>query len=230
MVGQHFQILAMPRSSFSFCRHSCCIPSTPPSPNLCLPSGAQRWRYAPSAKAKPLTSFPSCHACLQVPHDGAMCDLLWSDPEDGVEGWGLSPRGAGFLFGHDIATQFCQANKVGAWGDWAAYSVGGGRGRAYCVGGVVCAVGVCTTVCLPCAGGANCSLAIQGQGRDKLSAMPCCVTPCHVFAPAQVDLIARAHQLVMEGYKWMFNDQLVTVWSAPNYCYRCGAGFLCTRV
>lgn len=30
----------------------------------------------------------------EVPHDGAMCDLLWSDPED-IEGWGLSPRGAG---------------------------------------------------------------------------------------------------------------------------------------
>lgn len=60
-----------------------------------------------------------------MPHDGAMCDLLWSDPEGGVassfslfflilgaangvnsfteiDGWGLSPRGAGYLFGGDV--------------------------------------------------------------------------------------------------------------------------------
>ena len=99
----------------------------------------------------------------EVPHDGPMCDLLWSDP-DGVtplssnpgvhlichapdiQGWGLSPRGAGYLFGGDITKQFAHTNAL--------------------------------------------------------------------------DLIARAHQLAMEGYKIMFERTIVTVWSAPNYCYR----------
>uniref|UniRef100_A0A1I8EY73 Serine/threonine-protein phosphatase n=4 Tax=Wuchereria bancrofti TaxID=6293 RepID=A0A1I8EY73_WUCBA len=83
----------------------------------------------------------------EVPHDGPMCDLLWSDPEESV-GWGVSPRGAGYLFGSDVVKAFCQANGV--------------------------------------------------------------------------DLICRAHQLVMEGYKWHFGETVLTVWSAPNYCYRCG--------
>ena len=47
----------------------------------------------------------------EVPHDGAMCDLMWSDPED-IDGWGLSPRGAGYLFGGDVVGRFNEDNNI----------------------------------------------------------------------------------------------------------------------
>lgn len=65
-----------------------------------------------------------------------------------ITGWGVSPRGAGFLFGGDVVKSFVHTNGL--------------------------------------------------------------------------DFIARAHQLILEGYKQMFDSTIVTVWSAPNYCYRCG--------
>ena len=83
----------------------------------------------------------------EVPHEGPMCDLVWSDPDD-RPGWGNSPRGAGYTFGQDVTEQFNHANGL--------------------------------------------------------------------------DLVARAHQLVMEGYQWSHCKNIVTVFSAPNYCYRCG--------
>jgi serine/threonine-protein phosphatase 4 catalytic subunit len=84
----------------------------------------------------------------EVPHEGPMCDLLWSDPEDIQGGWGISPRGAGYIYGEEVVSQFNHFNKI--------------------------------------------------------------------------KQITRSHQLVMTGYREMFNKGLVTVWSAPNYCYRCG--------
>lgn len=34
--------------------------------------------------------------------------------------------------------------------------------------------------------------------------------------------MVRAHQLCMDGYQVLFDNTFSTVWSAPNYCYRCG--------
>eukprot|EP00887_Chlorella_sp_A99_P003122 scaffold9.g3122.t1 len=48
----------------------------------------------------------------EVPHEGPMCDLLWSDPDDRC-GWGISPRGAGYTFGQDISEQFNSVNGLG---------------------------------------------------------------------------------------------------------------------
>ena len=82
-----------------------------------------------------------------VPSSGAMCDLLWSDPEERL-GWGVSPRGAGYIFGSDISKKFTQRNNL--------------------------------------------------------------------------MMVNRAHQLVMKGYNWSHEKLVCTLFSAPNYCYRCG--------
>ncbi|GKT26909.1 Putative serine/threonine-protein phosphatase PP2A-4 catalytic subunit [Aduncisulcus paluster] len=37
-----------------------------------------------------------------------------------------------------------------------------------------------------------------------------------------LQLIARAHQLTMEGFNWLHDKLVVTIFSAPNYCSRCG--------
>lgn len=83
----------------------------------------------------------------EIPYSGAMCDLLWSDP-DLTKGFGASPRGAGFTFGQDRSEEFCAHNKL--------------------------------------------------------------------------ELLCRAHQLMMEGHEFVHAGKVVTVFSAPNYCGRCG--------
>lgn len=83
-----------------------------------------------------------------VPHEGPICDLLWSDPDDAKKGFNPSPRAAGFVFGIDVTEKFLHRNNL--------------------------------------------------------------------------NLIARAHQLVMDGYNRNHKKMVVTIFSAPNYCYRCG--------
>ena len=57
-----------------------------------------------------------------VPDTGLLCDLLWSDPDKDMQGWGENDRGVSFTFGSDIVTKFlnrhdldliCRAHQVG---------------------------------------------------------------------------------------------------------------------
>jgi serine/threonine-protein phosphatase PP1 catalytic subunit len=41
-----------------------------------------------------------------VPDDGLVCDLLWSDPEKDLKGWGENDRGISFTFGADVVAKY----------------------------------------------------------------------------------------------------------------------------
>lgn len=81
----------------------------------------------------------------EVPEEGGLTDLLWSDPDD-IDYFSISPRGAGWLFGSKVTKYFFQINDI--------------------------------------------------------------------------SLICRAHQLCQEGFKYWFNNAVLSVWSAPNYMLR----------
>jgi serine/threonine-protein phosphatase PP1 catalytic subunit len=86
----------------------------------------------------------------QIPDEGLLCDLVWSDPSPDHDGWAPNDRGASYTFGLDKVTAFLEQFDF--------------------------------------------------------------------------DLICRAHQANSDGYEFPYPDSnsLVTVFSAPNYCYEFG--------
>ena len=44
----------------------------------------------------------------EIPHEGPMCDILWSDPEEfpDAQGFRTSSRGAGCTWGTDVSQTF----------------------------------------------------------------------------------------------------------------------------
>ena len=56
-----------------------------------------------------------------VPDQGLLCDLLWSDPDKDVTSWGDNDRGVSYTFGAEIVSKFlakhdfdliCRAHQV----------------------------------------------------------------------------------------------------------------------
>ena len=47
-----------------------------------------------------------------VPEQGLLCDLLWSDPDSNVNGWGQNDRGVSFTFSASIVDKFLKSNDL----------------------------------------------------------------------------------------------------------------------
>lgn len=48
----------------------------------------------------------------EIPHEGPMADLVWSDPDPDKEEFAISPRGAGYTFGSTIVSHFLERNGM----------------------------------------------------------------------------------------------------------------------
>lgn len=49
---------------------------------------------------------------MEIPDDGLLCDLVWSDPDSSIEGWGSSDRGVSCTFGADKLIEFLEKNEL----------------------------------------------------------------------------------------------------------------------
>ena len=47
-----------------------------------------------------------------IPTEGPIADLVWSDPDKNTEGFKISERGAGYLFGEIVIDRFLYLNKL----------------------------------------------------------------------------------------------------------------------
>ena len=65
-----------------------------------------------SPEIEQLSQIKLINRAQDIPHQGALCDLLWSDPDDDRKGFGPSPRGAGFCWGEDVSQQFLHKNNL----------------------------------------------------------------------------------------------------------------------
>ncbi|KAH1480179.1 hypothetical protein KXX26_008940 [Aspergillus fumigatus] len=48
----------------------------------------------------------------EIPHEGPMADLVWSDPDTERDEFSLSPRGAGYTFGAQVVRKFLEVNSI----------------------------------------------------------------------------------------------------------------------
>eukprot|EP00250_Pteridium_aquilinum_P033845 c646_g1_i1 orf=665-1648(-) len=59
-----------------------------------------------------LDQIKNIYRPTDVPDQGLLCDLLWSDPDKEVSGWGENDRGVSFTFGADKVVEFLEKHDL----------------------------------------------------------------------------------------------------------------------
>lgn len=62
-----------------------------------------------------LNSFDQIRRILRptdIPDSGLLCDMLWSDPDKEILGWGENDRGVSYTFGPDVVTKFLRRHDL----------------------------------------------------------------------------------------------------------------------
>lgn len=49
---------------------------------------------------------------MEVPDEGLVCDLLWSDPVRTLVGWAQNERGVSYTFGEDVVSKFIEEHDL----------------------------------------------------------------------------------------------------------------------
>ena len=65
-----------------------------------------------SPELKNLDQIKNIMRPTDVPDTGLLCDLLWSDPESGIEAYGDNDRGVSFTFGEQVVRKFNEKHDI----------------------------------------------------------------------------------------------------------------------
>jgi len=123
----------------------------------------------------------------EIPHDGPMADLVWSDPDTSL---GTTPS----IFGNETGSRWAETKNTNRK-----------TSRAFMHGQSI--------------SGGDENFEISSRGAGYIFSKNIVEIFCQ---RNKIKKIFRAHQLCQEGVLDLFDGLLTTVWSAPNYCYRCG--------